>query len=97
MHSKFGRTVAGQQELVDLVADKIEINESFDPLEEGTSNTDRLVLCVESILPLFNVSFFGKFYKQVQYKLVYRYVWSLVSLWCTIAIKFYLNGNQLVH
>lgn len=54
--SKFGKTVAGQQELVDLVADKIEINESFDPLEEGTSNTDRLVLCVDSILPLFSVS-----------------------------------------
>lgn len=61
MQSKFGKTVAGQQELVDLVADKIEINESFDPLEEGTSNTDRLVLCVESILPLFSVSFFWYF------------------------------------
>jgi len=70
--SKFGKTVAGQQELVDLVADKIEINESFDPLEEGTSNTDRLVLCVDSILPLFSVSFFDFLQTGSVWKLVYR-------------------------
>ncbi|XP_030767566.1 apoptosis inhibitor 5-A [Sitophilus oryzae] len=54
--SKLVKTTSGQQELVDLVAERIEINESFNPFEEGSHNVDRLVLCVNCILPLFNAN-----------------------------------------
>lgn len=55
MKSKLSKQTQGQQELVNLVAEKIEINDKFDPLEEETHNTDRLILCIECILPLFSV------------------------------------------
>lgn len=48
------KTIAGQKELVELIAERAEIDRDFDPLEEGTS--DRIIMCVECVLPLFNVS-----------------------------------------
>lgn len=53
--SKLGKTLHGQKELVNLVYNKIEVDGNFKPLETNTLSTDRLVLCVELILPLFNV------------------------------------------
>lgn len=54
--SKLAKTIAGQKELVELVAERAEIDRDFDLHEEGTS--DRIIMCVECVLPLFNVSTF---------------------------------------
>uniref|UniRef100_A0AAR5P465 Apoptosis inhibitor 5 n=1 Tax=Dendroctonus ponderosae TaxID=77166 RepID=A0AAR5P465_DENPD len=54
--SKLGKTLHGQKELVNLVYNKIEVEGKFNLLETHTLSTDRLVLCVELILPLFNAS-----------------------------------------
>ncbi|KAL1506666.1 hypothetical protein ABEB36_005990 [Hypothenemus hampei] len=54
--SKLARTPQGPQELIKLVSQKIEIDEPFEPLEEGTHNTDRLVLGMECIISLFNAN-----------------------------------------
>lgn len=56
LESKLAKTIAGQLELVDITAKRVELNENFDPLEEGTNNTDRLILCINCILPLFNAN-----------------------------------------
>jgi len=50
-----GRTVSGQQELVDIVADQAEINQSFDPKDPENDNVDRLIQCVKHALPYFSV------------------------------------------
>ncbi|XP_066146303.1 apoptosis inhibitor 5 isoform X1 [Euwallacea fornicatus] len=74
---KIAKTSEGQKELINLVEQKIEINEKFDPLEEGTYNTDRLIMCVDTILPLFSaVNQSSKF-------LVY-YCKEVLSQWHTI-------------
>ncbi|KAJ8952433.1 hypothetical protein NQ318_014525 [Aromia moschata] len=52
--SKLSKTIAGQKELVDLVADRAEIDRDFDPLEEAA--TDRIIMCVECVLPIFNAN-----------------------------------------
>ncbi|XP_060530435.1 apoptosis inhibitor 5 [Cylas formicarius] len=56
MDSKLIKTTAGQQEMVDLVAERVELSETFDPLEEGSNNTDRLIMCVDCILSVFNAN-----------------------------------------
>lgn len=56
--SKLAKTITGQQEIVNLVADRAELDTDFEPLDEENMSTDRLIMCVESILPLFNVRFF---------------------------------------
>nr|CAH7726359.1 unnamed protein product [Callosobruchus chinensis] len=52
--SKLTKTIAGQQELVNLVAEIAEIDGTFDPLEKDGDNVKRVLMCVDSILPLFN-------------------------------------------
>ncbi|CAH1969702.1 unnamed protein product [Acanthoscelides obtectus] len=64
--SKLTKTIAGQQELVNLVDEKAEIDGSFDPLEENGQNVNRVMMCVDFALPLFNANVestkFTKFY-----------------------------------
>ncbi|KAG5888038.1 hypothetical protein JTB14_027832 [Gonioctena quinquepunctata] len=64
--SKLTKTIAGQQELVNLVADRAEIDKDFDPHDEGSQNADRIIMCVEYILPIFSANIestkFLKFY-----------------------------------
>nr|CAH7723500.1 unnamed protein product [Callosobruchus chinensis] len=64
--SKLTKTIAGQQELVNLVAEIAEIDGTFDPLEKDGDNVKRVLMCVDSILPLFNANIestsFTKFY-----------------------------------
>lgn len=57
LESKLVKTTAGQQELINLVADRVELGENFIISEDvNNNNVDRLILCINSILPLFNVS-----------------------------------------
>lgn len=57
--TRLGYTVSGQQELVDLVADMVEINQPFLPgAGEETEMLDRLISCVRHALPYFSVSYF---------------------------------------
>nr|CAH7727953.1 unnamed protein product [Callosobruchus chinensis] len=64
--SKLTKTIAGQQELVNLVAEIAEIDGTFDPLEKDGDNVKRVLMYVDSILPLFNANIestsFTKFY-----------------------------------
>nr|CAI5839449.1 unnamed protein product [Callosobruchus analis] len=64
--SKLTKTLAGQQELVNLIAEKAEIDGTFDPLEENGQNVNRVMMCVDFVLPLFNANIestkFTKFY-----------------------------------
>lgn len=55
--SKLAKTITGQQDLVNLVADRAEIDRDFDPSDEDNLNCDRIIMCVETILNLFNVRF----------------------------------------
>ncbi|CAH0559991.1 unnamed protein product [Brassicogethes aeneus] len=54
--SKLGRTIVGQQEIVNLVAERAEIDRDFDPLDEENNDTDRILMCVDYVLPLFNAN-----------------------------------------
>lgn len=50
------KTIAGQKEIVELVAERADLEHDFDPFEEGNNNVSRIIMCVEYILPIFNVS-----------------------------------------
>lgn len=54
--SKLTKTIAGQKEIVDLVAERADLDRDFDPLEEGNNNLSRILTCVEYILPIFNAN-----------------------------------------
>lgn len=41
---------------MNLVAERAEIDRDFDPSDEENLNCDRIIMCVETILTLFNVS-----------------------------------------
>ncbi|XP_050298847.1 apoptosis inhibitor 5 [Anthonomus grandis grandis] len=56
LKSNLSKTLQGQQELINTVAEKIELKEKFEPTEEGTDNVSRLILCVDCILPLFSAT-----------------------------------------
>nr|CAH7747208.1 unnamed protein product [Callosobruchus chinensis] len=64
--SKLAKTIAGQQELVNLIAEKAEIDGTYDPIEENDLFVNRLMMCVDFIMPLFNANVestrFTKFY-----------------------------------
>ncbi|XP_023013648.1 apoptosis inhibitor cassowary [Leptinotarsa decemlineata] len=64
--SKLTKTIAGQQELVNLIAERAEIDKDFDPLDEGSQNADKIMMCVEHALPFFSANVestrFVKFY-----------------------------------
>lgn len=66
--TRLGSTVTGQQELVDLVADMVEINQPFLP-GPGEENEllDRLVSCVRHALPYFSVSQIQIFKSKMQW------------------------------
>ncbi|KAJ9601059.1 hypothetical protein L9F63_000794 [Diploptera punctata] len=44
--TRLAHTVSGQQELVDIVVEQAELNQSFDPKEIENDNVDRLIQCV---------------------------------------------------
>lgn len=54
--SKLAKTTTGQQELINLVAERAEIDKDLDPSDDENLNCDRVIMCVETILNLFNVS-----------------------------------------
>ncbi|KAF7283539.1 hypothetical protein GWI33_000280 [Rhynchophorus ferrugineus] len=57
LESKLAKTTAGQQELIDLVAERVELGENFIISEDvNNNNVDKLILCINSILPLFSAS-----------------------------------------
>ena len=54
--SRLGHTVAGQQELVSLVAEQAGLSLDFNPKSADNENVERLVQCVKHALPYFSVS-----------------------------------------
>lgn len=46
--------------MVNLVAERAEIDRDFDPSDEENLNCDRVIMCVEPILSLFNVSYISE-------------------------------------
>lgn len=55
--SKLAKTITGQQELVNLVAERAEIDSDFDASDEDSLACDKVIMCVDTILNLFNVGF----------------------------------------
>ncbi|CAG9864478.1 unnamed protein product [Phyllotreta striolata] len=64
--SKLIKTTAGQQELVNDIADRAELGKDFYPNDDENLNCDRILFCTEYALPLFNANVqstaFVKFY-----------------------------------
>lgn len=55
--TRLGKTISGHQELVDLVAEQVELDQPFSPgVDEETELLDRLINCVRYALPYFSVS-----------------------------------------
>ena len=52
--TKYGKTAAGQQELLDFISEIMELDRDFDPLEDGI--VDRVIVCTTHALSLFSVS-----------------------------------------
>ncbi|RZC39308.1 apoptosis inhibitor 5, partial [Asbolus verrucosus] len=51
-HSKYGKTAAGQQELLDFISEIMELDRDFDPLEDCI--VDKIIICTTHALPLFS-------------------------------------------
>ncbi|CAH1098954.1 unnamed protein product, partial [Psylliodes chrysocephalus] len=64
--SKLTKTTAGQQELINAITERAELNKEFDPQDTDNLHCDRIILCTEHALPLFNANVestnFVKFY-----------------------------------
>nr|CAD7266999.1 unnamed protein product [Timema shepardi] len=56
--TRLGQTVAGQQELVDMIAEQADLNQDFEPQSPDNENMDRLLHCFKLALPYFSVSTF---------------------------------------
>nr|CAD7455025.1 unnamed protein product [Timema tahoe] len=54
--TRLGQTVAGQQELVDMIAEQADLNQDFEPQSADNENVDRLLHCFKLALPYFSVS-----------------------------------------
>lgn len=55
--TKVANTLSGQQELVNLVLEQLELDVDFDVLDkESNNNVDKLATCIQFILPFFSVS-----------------------------------------
>ncbi|CAG2056907.1 unnamed protein product [Timema podura] len=54
--TRLGQTVAGQQELVDMIAEQADLNQDFEPQSPDNENVDRLLHCFKLALPYFSVS-----------------------------------------
>lgn len=55
--TRLGKTLSGHQELVDLVAEQVELDQPFNPAaDEEAELLDRLINCVRHALPYFSVS-----------------------------------------
>lgn len=52
--TKYGQTPAGQQEIIEIASEQAELNADFDPLDKESDNVDRLILCLNLILPYAN-------------------------------------------
>lgn len=53
--TKLGKTISGHQELVDLVAEQVELDQPFNPgADEEAELLDRLINCVRHALPYFS-------------------------------------------
>ncbi|KAJ3660026.1 hypothetical protein Zmor_011682 [Zophobas morio] len=50
--TKYGKTAAGQQELLDFISEIMELDRDFDPLEDGI--VDRVIVCTTHALSLFS-------------------------------------------
>lgn len=53
-NSKYGKSAAGQQELLDFISEIMELDRDFDQLEQDV--IQRVIICTTYALPLFSVS-----------------------------------------
>lgn len=75
--SKYCNTITAQQELIDIACEQIEMDQKFNPLEEDSNNTDKLITCVKFILPFFSA-------KIESSKFILFYCDQVLSQWETI-------------
>lgn len=60
MNTKTLQTVSGQQVMVDLIAEILEMDKQFDASE--AENFDKLLLCTKSSLSSFSVCHYQSYY-----------------------------------
>lgn len=54
--TKAASTLTGQQEIVNIVMDQLELDAEFDVPDKDNNSIDKLVTCIKFILPIFSVS-----------------------------------------
>lgn len=52
--TKLANTLVGQQELIDITTEQLELDQEFDPLDKESNNANRLISCIKYILPVFS-------------------------------------------
>ena len=74
------QTVSGRQQLVELVAEQADLEQTFNPSDPDC--VDRLLQCTRQAVPLFSVSIFVKRVLQVLYlfSTANRLCWSECSI-----------------
>ncbi|XP_974012.2 apoptosis inhibitor 5 isoform X1 [Tribolium castaneum] len=75
-NSKYAKTAAGQQELLDFISEIMELDRDFDPLEDCI--VDRVIICTTHALPFFSA-------KNESTKFVAYYCDQILPQWDKIA------------
>ncbi|KAK4886572.1 hypothetical protein RN001_002843 [Aquatica leii] len=52
--TRLSQSFTGQQELVEIAAEKAELDKDFDPLDQETNQVDRLLTCIKLVIPYFS-------------------------------------------
>lgn len=55
--SKLSSTATGQQELLDITTEQLELDQDFDPLDKESNSANRLITCIKYVIPIFSVGF----------------------------------------
>ncbi|KAF5290551.1 hypothetical protein FQA39_LY14680 [Lamprigera yunnana] len=52
--TRLSQSFTGQQELIQIAAEKAELNKDFDPTDQDTNQVDRLITCIKLVIPYFS-------------------------------------------
>lgn len=63
--TKMSKTLTGQQELVNIAAQQVELDQDLDVFHKEGTSTNGLISSIKFVLPLFSVS---NFYSCIRFK-----------------------------
>lgn len=52
--SKYGKTISGANQLLELISEQMDLDQEFDPQEKGS--VEKLIMCTSYAISLFSVS-----------------------------------------